>query len=525
MKRKNLVASVIIFLSSFYLNCSDEAEISAVPEDSASGYVFHDENENREFDSGENGIANIGVSNGREIVLTDKNGRFILPFTDSTVFFVIKPSGWKAPFDENNLPQFYYIHQPSASPDFHYAGIDPTGDLPGSIDFPLYRQREPDEFRAILFADTQPRDQTEINYIAHDVVEELVGIDASFGVTLGDILFDDLSLFHSINQTIGLIGIPWYNVVGNHDINFDAVNDYWSNETFKSVYGPPYYSFNYGSVHFLVLDDVEWLGVQPEGARKYRGGLDDQQLEFIRNDLSLIHENQLLVLLMHIPLIDVMNRQDLYRLIEKRPFCMSISGHTHYQKHVFIMKEDGWQGAQPHHHLINVTVSGSWWEGAFDERGIPHTTMRDGAPNGYSIISFDGNTYDITYKAASQPSDYQLSIYTPEEIDAEALDSVKVIVNVFAGNERSKVEMKVDAAGWTTMTRVEQKDPYFLAMKALEASETPPTGRKLPEAINTNHIWEASLPKGLDPGLHEISVRTTDMFGKVYSGKRAFQVK
>ena len=29
---------------------------------------------------------------------------------------------------------------------------------------------------------------------------------------------------------------------------------------FERVYGPAYYSYDYGSVHFLVLDDVNWIG-------------------------------------------------------------------------------------------------------------------------------------------------------------------------------------------------------------------------------------------------------------------------
>ena len=42
--------------------------------------------------------------------------------------------------------------------------------------------------------------------------------------------------------------------------------------------------------------------------------------------------------------------------------------------------------------------------GAPDERGIPHTTMRDGAPNGYSIFTFDGHKYDIEFRAAAPPA-------------------------------------------------------------------------------------------------------------------------
>lgn len=90
-----------------------------------------------------------------------------------------------------------------------------------------------------MFGDPQPRNQKEVDCIAHDFVEELVGTDASFGVTLGDIVFDGLDLFESQAATIGLIGIPWYNVIGNHDINYDAKNDRTSDETFERNFGPP----------------------------------------------------------------------------------------------------------------------------------------------------------------------------------------------------------------------------------------------------------------------------------------------
>ena len=36
---------------------------------------------------------------------------------------------------------------------------------------------------------------------------------------------------------------------------------------------------------------------------------------------------------------------------------MSVSGHQHYQQHLYLGKEDGWEGDKPHHHVINVTAS------------------------------------------------------------------------------------------------------------------------------------------------------------------------
>ena len=153
--------------------------------------------------------------------------------------------------NRDKLPQFYYIHKPAGSPSQKFDGVKPTGPLPESIDFPLMPQEEPEQFKALLFGDTQPRNVQEVEYMAHDIIEQVVAEKAhgaSLGVTLGDIVFDDLSVFQPHNQAIALIGIPWYNVLGNHDINLDAPNDALSDETFESIYGPNYYSFDYGSV-------------------------------------------------------------------------------------------------------------------------------------------------------------------------------------------------------------------------------------------------------------------------------------
>ena len=143
------------------------------------------------------------------------------------------------PLNDHLLPRFHYVHKPNGSPPSRYAGTKPTGPLPKSIDFPLHKQEEPGKFRAIFFGDPQPRNQKEIDYIANDVVAELAGTDAKFGVTLGDIMFDNLDLFGSLNGSIALIGIPWFNVIGNHDLNFEAKVDHLSDETFERVYGPP----------------------------------------------------------------------------------------------------------------------------------------------------------------------------------------------------------------------------------------------------------------------------------------------
>src|SRR5690606_33392668 len=127
--------------------------------------------------------------------------------------------------DENQLPRFYYIHKPAGSPSSKFPGVAPTGPAPASIDFPLVPQKETDPFHVIFFGDPQPRNVEEVNYIAHKVIEELIGTDAIFGVTLGDIVFNDLSVFPVLNGVVGQIGVPWYNVIGNHDLNMETKDD------------------------------------------------------------------------------------------------------------------------------------------------------------------------------------------------------------------------------------------------------------------------------------------------------------
>ncbi len=488
----------------------------------ARGVVFNDVNRNGMFDPQDFPMRGIRVSNGREITTTDDLGRYELPIDDDCAIFVIKPSGFRTPIDKHQLPQFYYLHKPHGSPQLEYAGVAPTGDLPDSIDFPLYPQSEPDLFEIILFGDPQARNLKEIDYVARDVVAELVGRRSAFGVTLGDIVFDDLSLFEHHNAAVAMIGISWYNVIGNHDINFDASDRKYANETYERIYGPSYYSFDYGHVHFVVLDNINWIVPDSGDKPSYVGGLGEQQIEFLKQDLAQIPENQMVVLFMHIPLKLVEDRQEIYRLIENRPLSLSLSAHTHYQEHQFIDQEDGWRGPKPHHHIIHVTVSGSWWSGQKDERDIPHTTMRDGAPNGYSILTFDGTDYRLDFKAAGRSADYQMNIYLTDAKQSGQLDAAALWVNVFNGSSRCKLEFELDRSGdWHEMDRRIEVDPLFQAIWEAEQQVVPKIVPALSKPAPSTHLWRADLPRHLSEGTHLVRVRWTNYQGEVM---HAFQV-
>jgi 3',5'-cyclic AMP phosphodiesterase CpdA len=500
----------------------------------AKGVVYEDKNRNGRREPGERGIAGIVVSNQHQVVRTNSRGEWSLPHGEDTIFFVVKPRDWMTPVDAEQRPRFYYIHKPKGSPrGMRFKGVEPTGPLPASIDFALHRRPEPKSFAALFFGDTQPRDEREVGYVARDIVEPLVksGETFDFGVTLGDVVFDDLNVFEPLVKTISLLGIPWYYVLGNHDINFDAAQDEHSDETWERHFGPGYYSFDHGPVHFVVLDDVVWVGA--ENAKKenadrnrgyYRAGLGRKQLEWLRNDLATVPSGKLVVLLMHIPIDEIAEKSELYRLIAERPYALSVSAHTHFQEHRFITEKDGWPKREPHHHVVNVTTCGSWWGGVPDARGVPITPMRDGAPHGYSIFRFDGHQYTIEYRAARRPATYQIHVIAPDQISAEEVRGATFHANVFGGSARSKVEYSFAGGPWKPMAKAEEFDPWYQAAVTQNANNRLPY-RPLPPAVKSPHLWKAELDRRVPPGVHPLHVRTTDMFGQTYMATRAVRVR
>ena len=115
-------------------------------------------NKNGAREPGEPGLAKIRVSNGFEVTRTDVTGRYELAIeaSDATVF-VINPRRSLSPLNKHNFPQFHYVYKTQgAPPGLKYKGVAPTGPLPPSVDFPLHKRPEPDEFKIVMFGDLQP---------------------------------------------------------------------------------------------------------------------------------------------------------------------------------------------------------------------------------------------------------------------------------------------------------------------------------------------------------------------------------
>jgi hypothetical protein len=488
----------------------------------AEGRVFVDRDRDGTRDAGEPGLTGVGVSNGREIVETDADGRYRIPIEPGRAIFVIKPRGLLFPIDALGIPRFYHLHHPEGSPKgLEFPGVPPTGPLPDSVDFPLVEQHEPDALNVLLLGDPQVRDGTDLGYLARDVVDRLVGTEAAFGVVLGDIAYDDLSVYPALNGLMSRVGIPWIYVHGNHDINFDARSDALSDETWQRVYGPASWSFDWGPAHFVVLDDVIYEG--DPGSRSYRAGLREDQLAFLEADLARVAPSRLVVVAMHIPLQDLEapQREAFLTRFARFDRVLVVTAHWHIQMHSFFSRE----GASPVHHLVAPTVCGSWWLGAFDPFGLPHTTMRDGSPSGYSMLRIDGGDYTIDFVPLGLPRSEQMHVSLPPFLDAQDASGRGVLINVYAGSERSTVELRVDDGPWRPAMRLEDRlSPRYAAILAREESMSH-ARRRLPDPLPSPHLWRGTLPDGLSPGPHLLEVRTVDMFGREHLSRRSFVVR
>ncbi|CAH2599904.1 Cna protein B-type domain containing protein [Rhodovastum atsumiense] len=491
-------------------------------------------------------LAGVMVSNGQDVVLTDAAGRWSLPITPGESVFVIKPTGWKLPVDPaTHLPAFAYAYAPTGTPGgeaFRFAGLAPTGRLPESIDFVLTRQEEPGRFDALLFTDPQPESLAEVGFIRDAVVAQASGIDAAFGITHGDVMFDDLSYYDRYNRIVGSIGVPWYNCCGNHDMNYEAADNTLSRETFKRVYGVRWHAFQHGGATFFILDDVDYLGTDPkgeDGAGKYRGRFGERQLAFIRNVLGHVPRESLVAFSFHIPLrtqqgdaasLIATDARTFLETISSHPNSVSFSGHTHTNEHWYLGAEDGFSGGTHHHHVL-AAVSGSWWSGPFDERGIPVALESDGSPNGFHVLSVDGTRYTTRLVPANDPNRGQMRIVLDNQlhagrrgpirdahqgtllrgpIDRETVASTRVLVNFFDGGPRSKLEMAVGDQEFGAMRRVPRTDPFVVDVYTRNAA----TKKSWVEPGKSTHVWQARLPTDLPAGTHRITVRATDEYGR-----------
>lgn len=443
--------------------------------------------------SGDGGIGGISISDGLAVAQTRRDGSFEILTTDAQDFLRMSvPTGFRIPQNETGTAQFY---RPIVS--------NGAGEMEAT--FELERLAASDEDHVLLLlADVQTEDALELSLFHQETVSDVqatlraLGNPEAIGIADGDIMYDHLELYPEYERAVARMGIPFFQVLGNHDQNQDRPTDEGSSYTFNQHFGPRYYSFDRGAVHYVVLDDVFWFG------SGYMGYLGSDQLRWLENDLRFVEAGRPVIVSAHIPIlggrhvrlgerhpspgISVANRRALYELLE--PFQAHIlTGHTHESEHVF--------EAGVHEH-VNGAVCGAWWSGPI---------CGDGTPCGYSVYELRGEEVTWRYKATGHDFDYQLRVY-PRGADPSAPD--EIVANVWDWDPEWAVVWFEDGERKGEMARRVGTDP--LSERLHRGDDLPPR-RTWVDPLPVGHLFYA--PTSAEA--REIRVEATDRFGRVYS--------
>ena len=408
------------------------------------GRVFLDSDRDSSSDRRERGVAGVTVSNGRDVVTTDRHGRYRLPAFDNMTVFVTQPSGYQVPVDEHNIAQFHYNHLPEGSPELRYGGIEPTGPLPEAVNFPLVKSRltQSREQNCVIAGDLQTYNRTEVGYARAGAIADLArrtdhaGCGALF---IGDVVGDDLSLYPDVKDLVRRLNGPVRFLPGNHDLDYDAKTAEHSFDTFRAQLAPAYYSYDVGRTHVIALNTVRYPCTpdvdnadgrhpncnDPENSPSYNGRLDEKQLAWLERDLAEVPSDRLVVVAGHIPLLTFADEgsarhqvdqvREVYELLEGRK-AVAVAGHTHSIEN---MKAGdlfkGWRdlfGVEglPFPHITAGAISGDWYSGALTGKGYPVAVGRDGARPGVLTLEIDGTSFRERFTVTGEDDDVQMQL-------------------------------------------------------------------------------------------------------------------
>lgn len=424
--------------------------------------------------NGLKGLNNVVVSDGYAVVLTDINGNYTLT-TDvkASSIWISTPAGYEFNAEES-VAKHYHILGSKNEYNFELRSLG----------------KDDSKHNFLIWADPQVKNKKDVSQMMDTAVPDVqqliaeMGVDTLVhGIGVGDLVWDNHALFADYNAAVKQMNIPFFQALGNHDMDYRMGGDETSDRTFKETYGPTYYSFNRGKAHYIVLDDVRYLGNE----REYDGYISRNQLDWLKKDLQYVAKDQLIIICLHIPVYNsVKNNSDFYALLEGYPHVHIMSGHTHYNaNHIS-------NGIYEHNH---GTVCGAWWTGPI---------CSDGTPRGYGVYEVDGNELKWYYKSTGRERKEQMSVYLDK-----LTNQVRLIANVWNWDPEWKVTYFLDDQAMGEMEQQKGFDP--LAVE-LYLGDQLPLGRTFAEPKKMDHLFMAHF----DPTVKKVKIKAVDRFGEQY---------
>lgn len=464
-------------------------------------------------DTSGNPVPGVVVSDGYGCVTTDANGVYQMErYKKARFVHYSTPAGYAVNTSADNYPLFYaeIVHKNIA--DRH--------------DFVLTPLPAPEsDFTLVCIADPQCATTAEISRYVNETIPDVEATADAYkakgtpvyGITLGDIVFDTPDLWSNMKESMANRNLPVFQTIGNHDHLQTETSDDNAAANFETQFGPRNYSFNRGDVHIVSMDNVLY-----EGKKKYKGGITDRQLEWLRQDLSHVDKDKLVIFCAHIPFRGGTSVTDeshenydgVLDLLSGFSEAHIMIGHTHYHQK-YIHKRNG-KTILEH---VHGAACGAWWTA---------NICADGTPNGYSVFEISGNTVaNQYYKSTNKEAGYQIRAYSATQVfgksgsltfgwaaNAPAMNDAKCIVaNVWNSDASGnwKVSLWQNGTKVCDMTRVKTYDYWAYAYHVLYYSKSVGTtwGK------NLDHYYYGNLASGT-PETADFEIVAEDGMGNTY---------
>ena len=408
--------------------------------------------------SEEGPVANVVVSDGTEVTVTDDKGIYELKSAKKWGYvFISVPSGYEVAA-EGVFPQFYQTLKGAA-------------DVVEQKDFKLTKVDGQDRYKLFLLGDmhlaNRTNDAAQFTQFTTDLNAYMAQHSGQkmYALTLGDMTWDlywyknnyALPQYReTINRQVKNLQI--YHTMGNHDNDFMTTSDYDAAVKYVDCIGPTFYSFNIGQVHYVVMDNIDCSAYDGTDSRNYVKKLSNEQLKWLAKDLAYVDKSTPLIVAMHAQIYkptstgfafdhDSANTEALLAALDGYEVHF-VTGHTHKVYNI-TPDDDVVKGRDIHEHNSGAICASWWWSGNLTP-GV-HVSI-DG---GYAIWDIDGTDFAWLYKSTGWPEEYQFRSYDLNNVSFSMDDvpnipsnvliqlAYKKYVNAYPENSDNEVLIKI----------------------------------------------------------------------------------
>ena len=274
----------------------------------------------------------------------------------------------------------------------------------------------------------------------------------------------DMSLYPNSGKAyldcIKQLQMPLHACPGNHDI---ALYDTNPRKLFNDCFGPTYYSFGFGGVHFITLDGN--TVVQREGKNTIDACLDPRQIAWLKADLEATPQQTPVICGVHIPIVSTYIKrrgggifpkdfpiapqfnesraEELINILALHNVKLVLQGHAHENERTTV------KGIE---FISSISISGCWWRsGEGFERGV------DNVPRGYRVIEVRGGRISHRYVSSCESKVNCRGEFMGLDNPIIPSKDSAIIFNCYDAPNGSTAKARINYGPWTPMQQYAEK--------------------------------------------------------------------